>query len=147
MSEMEKVIENWEREGISLLPPNEEAAVIAALNKTGRKYSRDLVDLYCATGGMKNGEMDSLLLSLWTLDRVVSEGSGYERPFIPFADWLMDSHFYCLKYEDEAKSSVYVDFFSGEEPQRLAESLSEFFELYLAAPEKIELYDLPPRRI
>ncbi len=144
---MEKVIGKWRSEGIDLLPPNEEAAVIAELNKIGRKYSRDVVDLYCATGGMQNGEMDSLLLSLWALDRVVSESPDYGRPLFPFADWLIDSHFYCLRYENEETSSVYIDFFNGHEPRRLAETLSEFFELYLSAPEKIELYDLPPRRI
>ena len=147
MSAVKKVIENWRRAGTDLLPPNEEVAVIAALDKTGRKYARDVVDLYCATGGMKDEGMDSLLWSLWTLDRVASESPGYEHPLIPFADWWIDSHFYCLKYENEETSSVYVDFFTGGEPQRLAGSLSEFFALYLAAPEKIELYDLPPRRI
>ncbi len=147
MSAIENAIENWRREGVNLLSPEQAAAVIAALNKTGRKYSRDVVDLYCATGGMKDGGMDSLLFSLWTLDRVVSESSNYEHQFIPFADWLINSHFYCFKYENEESSSVYVDLLNGDEPQCLATTLSEFFELFLTAPEKIELYDLPPRHI
>lgn len=147
MSAIENAIENWRREVVNLLSPDEAVAVIAALNKIGRKYSRDVVDLYCATGGMKNGEMDSLLFSLWTLEQVVSESQNYERPFIPFADWLINSRFYCFKYENEETSAVYVDFLNGDEPQCLAATLSEFFELFLTAPEKIELYDLPPSHL
>lgn len=48
----------------------------------GRNYSRGVVALYGATGGMMDGESDSRMWSLWSLNRVVSENSRYERPYI-----------------------------------------------------------------
>jgi hypothetical protein len=32
---------------------------------------------------------------------VVAENSRYERPYILFADFLIDSHFYCFRYESQ----------------------------------------------
>ena len=138
---METTIEKWRREGINLLPPNEESTVIAELSKTGRKYSRDVVALYCAIGGMPDGESDSHVWSLWSLDRVISETSRYDRPYILFADFLIDSHLYCFKYENDERSSVCVDYFNGEEPEQVAASVDEFFELYLKSPKDLEMFE------
>jgi hypothetical protein len=136
---IEGVINRWRDEGVGMLPPVDEADVIEALAKTGRKYSRDVVALYRATGGMAEGESDSHAWSLWSLARVASENSRYERPYILFADFLIDSHLYCFKYNDEESSSVCVDYFDGEEPECVAESVAEFFELYLRSPEKLDV--------
>ena len=141
LSAMETTIEKWRREGVNLLPPNGEAAVIAALSKIGRKYSRDVVALYCATGGMTDGESDSRVWSLWSLKRVVSENSRYDRPYILFADFLINSHLYCFKYENDERSAVCVDYFNGEEPERIAYSVNEFFELYLKSPRDLAMFD------
>jgi len=138
---METVIEKWRREGINLFPPNDEASVIAALNKTERKYSRDVVDLYCATGGMADGESDSRMWSIWSLDRIISENSHYDRPFILFADFLRDSYLYCFKYENDELSSVYVDYFNGKEPEQVAAGVNEFFELYLKSPRDLGIFE------
>ena len=92
---LDKVLRTWRNEGIGLLPPLKEADIIARLNKTGRKYSRDVTTLYSATGGMKDGESDSHLWTLWSLDRVIQETLSYNRPHILFADFLIDSYFYC----------------------------------------------------
>lgn len=147
LSVIDEVIKKWRREGINLLPPHKEETVIGTMSRIRRNMSRDVINLYCATGGMKNGEMDSLLLSLWPFERVLSENPNYKRPYTPFADCLIDSHFYCLKYKNEETSSVYVDHLDGEGLRRVADTLPEFFELYLTIPEKIKLYDLPPRHI
>jgi hypothetical protein len=52
VNSLESTILEWQQSGLTLLPPNSEAAVYAALNATGRKYSRDVVALYHTTGGM-----------------------------------------------------------------------------------------------
>src|SRR5687768_11019616 len=119
LSALDSVLKRWRREGVGLLPPGEEAAVITALSKTGRKISRDVVELYCVTGGMEDGDTDRLW-ALWSLERIVSENATYERPYILFADYLINSHLYCFKYVGEATSSVHVDFFDGEEPKCVA---------------------------
>ncbi|MBA2503685.1 MAG: hypothetical protein H0V27_12485 [Pyrinomonadaceae bacterium] len=137
-SPVDIVLEKWKRCGIRLFPPEEEATVIATLSKVGRLISCDVVNLYCATGGMEDGEMDSLW-SLWSFDRVLSMNSDYERSYILFADYSIDAYFYCFKYESIETSSVHVDYFNGKEPQRVANSVNEFFSLYLTAPERLEM--------
>ena len=137
---MKAVLQRWEREGIKLLPAHEESEVVAALRRLGRPFSQNIVRLYCATGGMADGEMDNQMFSVWTLDKLVVENSKHMRPHILFGDFLIDSHSYGLKYEDAENSSVYVDYFGGEPPQRVADSLDEFFYLYLSDPSKIRLW-------
>ena len=140
LSAIEIAIEQWRRAGITLLPPNEEA-VIAALNQIGRKYSRDVIALYSATGGMKDGESDSHLWSLWPLARILSENPRYERPYILFADFLIDSHLYCFRYENDEIASVYIEYGNGEEPKRVAGSVNEFFEIYLRSPIDLDMFE------
>jgi hypothetical protein len=137
---MKDVLASWLKEGVSLLPPADEAGVISALTKTGRRYSRDVVALYCATGGMRDGESDSHVWSLWPLEKVVAENAGYDRPHLLFADFLIHSHLYCFRYEDEGRSAVCVDYFDGREPSALAGSVGEFFDLYLKDPGKLEMF-------
>ena len=138
---MDDVLRKWRQDRVSLLPPADEASVIAALDKTGRRYSRDVVALYCATGGMPDGDSDAHAWSLWPLGQVVSESSRYGRPDLPFGDFLIHSHLYCFRFEDEGRSSVFMDYSSDEVPERLAGSVSEFFELYLTNPGKLGMFD------
>ncbi len=88
---------------------------------------------------MEEGYSDSFMWSLWSLDRIVSENLNYSRPHILFADFMIHSYFYCFKYEDAEISSVYVDYFNEEEPHRVADSVENFFELYLSDPQKIQI--------
>jgi hypothetical protein len=141
MSALEQAIEQWRREGINLLPPSDETTVIDALNRAGRKYSRDVIALYSATGGMKDGECDSHLLSLWPLERVISETVRHNHSHILFADFLIDSHFYCFKYESNQFSSVCIEYFDGKQPERVAETVDEFFELYLRTPNALAMFE------
>jgi len=129
MTAVETAIEKWKLEGVALNPPIEESVVVAKLSVLGRPYSRDVLGLYAAIGGMEDGYSDSHMWSLWSLERVVSETTRYDRPYILFGDFLIDSHFYCFKYENEDRSSVAVDYLNGEVPELLAESVQEFFEI------------------
>ena len=134
-------IENWKRQGVELHEAIEEPVVTAALDKMGRDYSRDVVALYCATGGMKEGESDSHLWSLWPIERVLSENSRYSRPHILFADFLIDSHLYCFRYNNKQNSSVCVDYLSGEEPEVIAGSVEEFFNVFVSDPAKLRVFE------
>jgi hypothetical protein len=123
------MIQKWERDGVTLLPPHDEEEVVRELSRLGRSFSRDVVGLYCATGGMDD-EADGECLTLWTLERMVAENLKSPRPQLLFMDFLINSHCYGLQYEDADTSSVYIDYFVGE-PERVANSLDEFFKLYL----------------
>ncbi|HEX9918621.1 MAG TPA: hypothetical protein VGA87_05610, partial [Pyrinomonadaceae bacterium] len=118
----------------------DEAQVVASLDRIGRKYSRDVISFYCITGGMKDSESDSYCLSFWPLDEVVGENSSYTRPHILFADFLIHSYCYCFRYENAECSSVCVELFDDSEPELIAESIDEFFDLYLRSPKKLGVY-------
>lgn len=122
-----------------MLPPADEASVISTLDSTGRKYSRDVVSFYCATGGMQDNEPDANSVSFWPLEQVVSGNSSYARPYIMFADFLNYSHCYCFRFEDDERSSVCVEYFNEEEPELIANSVEEFFNLYLKNPEQLRI--------
>jgi hypothetical protein len=140
VNSLESTILAWQQSGLTLLPPNSEAAVYAALNATGRKYSRDVVALYCTTGGMADDQSDNRCWSLWSLDRIVAENLRYQRPYLLFADFLIESHSYCLKYENSERSAVCVDYFNGQEPKVVSKSVSEFFDLYVRESDSLEMF-------
>jgi hypothetical protein len=129
MTAVETAIEKWKLEGVALEPPLEESVVKARFSALGRVCSRDVLALYTATGGMEDGYSDSHLWSLWPLQKVVLETARYGKPYILFADFFIDSHLYCFMYQNEEKSSVGVDYLNGEEPELVAASVQEFFEL------------------
>jgi hypothetical protein len=141
MTAVEKAIEKWELKGVTLHSPIEESVVRAQLSALGRAYSRDVVALYSAPGGMEDGYSDSHMWSLWPLQRVVSETARYNRPYILFADFLIDSHFYCFKYETEERSSVGVDYLNGEEPEIVAASVEEFFEILNGDAARLKMFE------
>ncbi|MCC7306611.1 MAG: hypothetical protein IT173_03530 [Acidobacteria bacterium] len=135
------LVDKWRAEGTRLLPPLNQESVVAALNETGRKYSADVVKLYSTTGGMADCEMDDRWWSLWPLREVFSENAGYKRSEILFADFLIHSHLYIFKFETETNSSVWIDYFNGEEPERVASSVASFFESLLHNPGSLQMFD------
>lgn len=140
MSAIDAAIAKWQAEQIELLSPLHESAITARLNGLNRAYSRDVVALYAATGGMEDGDCDAHMWTLWSLDRVIKETSTYDRPDILFADFSINAHFYCFKYRDEKTSAVAVDWLNGEEPELVAPSVEEFFELLASDAEKLMMF-------
>lgn len=140
MTAVECPIEKWKLEKVALSSPVEESVVAAKLSALGRAYSRDVLALYAVTGGMEDGYSDSHLWSLWSLERVVAETGLYTRPYILFADFLCDSQLYCFKYLNEEHSSVCVDYLNGNEPELLAGSVEEFFEILNNDPARLGMF-------
>lgn len=136
---VEQVLAQWRNDGIELLPPYDEKKVISTLSLTRRKFSKDVIELYCLTGGMAAGESDRYLWSLWCLENLANENADYHKPYLLFADFLIHSHLYCFEYRSEAVSAVCIEWGNGNRPQRIADSVEDFFQLYLTKPEEIEL--------
>jgi hypothetical protein len=126
-------------EGIKLRPPGSINFVDKALSKTGRLISRDVFELYAATGGMNVDGNDSNLFSLWNLNRVIDENSRARSEDLLFGDFSLDSHFYCFRYESIDRSSVWIDHFDYVPPEKVADSVAEFFELMLKDPKAVGL--------
>lgn len=141
LSVINSLVDKWRAEGMNLLEPLNRESVIAALNETARKYSSDVVDLYCATGGMADGEMDDRCWSFWPLSEVISENAGYKRRELLFADFLIHSHLYSFKFESESISSVWIDYFNSDQPEKVAHSVGEFFETLLNDPGSLQMFD------
>ena len=61
------------------------------------------------------------------------------RPYVLFADSLIDSHLYCFRYEDDESTSVCIEYANGEEPLRVAGSVNEFFQKYARSPGELDM--------
>ena len=91
-------------------------------------------------GGMADDEMDDRCWSLWPLNKVIAENAHHKRPEILFADFLINSHFYCFRCENDSTSSVCIDYFDGNEPEKLTDSVIEFFELLVRDSGSLQMF-------
>lgn len=136
---LQRIIEKWKDENLEIVSPYSESQIHESFNKIGKAVSKDVFQVYRTFGGLAGGVMDSNLLSLWDLDQLVAENLSYKSDFILFGDFLIFSHLYGYKFENENISSVYSDFETGEY-LKISESVEEFFYLYLTDPIEIGLY-------
>jgi hypothetical protein len=135
MTNVQRVLHQWESQGLPLIPPADRETVIRYLEATGKRFARDVVDLYCTTGGLDDW-MDDLMFTLWPLRRIRSTNAVMSGDDLYFADMLISSFEYFLRAEDGERSAVY----GGYETRKLADSIEEFFGLYLNDPAQIDLF-------
>ena len=133
-----KVINVWREEKIKLAPPNSQQQIVDCFHSLKKVPSKDVLKFYAICGGMTDYAMDNSLLSVWTLDEIAKKNTIVS-DLICFADFLIESHRYAFKYENENVSSIYSD---CESPEfiKIADSLEQFFDLYLMNPNEIYLY-------
>ncbi len=126
-----------------MLPAEDDAHICSELDRLQRPYSQDVVNVYRVTGGMEDFcDDDQAMFSLWSLSRLVRETLESDCPGIPFADFLICSHLYAYKYEDDFRSSVYVYHGPGI-LEEVAPSIADFFEKYLTkSDDLLLLWDL-----
>jgi hypothetical protein len=139
MDALNRVLENWRKEDIRLLPPYKETEIVSAFAKMNQKLSADVIHLYRTTGGMEDGEIDSNCFTLWSLEKVVEENNAFGSPQLAFADFLIESHLYYFEYENENRSRVFNDW-KAKELEKIADSVNEFFEIYLRDSEQLGLF-------
>lgn len=135
---LENVIQKWKNEELEVVQPYSETQVREAFDKIGKSVSKDIIQIYTSIGSM-NDTMDLNLLCFWNLGNLVTENLNHKSKFTLFGDFLINSHFYGYKYENENISSVYSDFETGEYI-KIAESVEEFLHLYLTDLIEIGLY-------
>jgi hypothetical protein len=136
---LQKIVEKWKDENLELVSPYSVEQVQKNFDKIGKLVSKDILQIYTTFGGIADENIDSNLLSFWTLEQLVVENSSRKSDFILFGDFLIFSHLYGYKYENKNISSVYSDFETGEF-LKISESVEEFFHLYLTNPREIGLY-------
>lgn len=134
-----KVIRQWREENLELSLPNSEQQIIDCFRSIERLLAKDILEFYSICGGMIDGDMGESLLSVWTIERIAEENSTSSE-LTYFADFLINSHLYAFKHENENTSSVYSDWETSEFI-KIADSVEQFFELYLTNPYKIGLFE------
>lgn len=133
-----EVIEKWRRENVKPSPPKSEKKIVECFLAIERSLSKDVLEFYSICDGTIDEKMDNSLLSVWSLETVVKENSTVSK-LTYFADFLIESHRYAFKYENENTSSVYSDWETSE-LIKVADSVERFFDLYLTKPNEIGLF-------
>lgn len=133
-----KVINVWREQNITLGLPNSHQEIIECFGLIKKAPSKDVLEFYATCGGMIDYAMDDSLLSVWTLEEIAKKNTT-DSEIVYFADFLIDSHRYAFKNESNSISSIYSDCESAE-LIRIADSLEQFFDLYLTNPTEIGLY-------
>ncbi|MSR57651.1 MAG: hypothetical protein EXS05_08260 [Planctomycetaceae bacterium] len=130
----QRVRDHWISQSINLLPPTEEEDILDAFSRNGRfPVSRDVIKLYRTVGGFRDYESDDEEWSLWPLSRVTDGRSAPTGAFIIFADFLIESHWYSVRYSNRETSEVFLDYGNGGGSEPLSASLESFLESYLQA--------------
>lgn len=139
-----RVLDTWKADGIPLVRAMDYEATAKRFRAAGLEPAKDFIRFYSTVGGMIDYETDHNLWSCWSIDKIIEEMSGYPRSGICFADWLIHSHIHVVRAENEERSSVWVDYFSGNEAEKVADSLDDFLDRYLKKDETtIIFFDEP----
>lgn len=138
MSEtLNRVLDYWKANNVFLAPRLDARILREKFNEAKLAVAEDFIKFLATTGGMNVAGEDPNTWSCWSIDRILEENRSYSRPGILFADWCINSLFHVVRRESENTSSVWVDDFSDETPFKVADSLSDFLERYLAKDSNI----------
>ncbi len=132
---LEKVKEHWKLERLKLAEPLSENEIIAVFAELGILLSSDVIEVYSNLGGFDENDMDSECLTFWTIEKIQRENEANSE-YVYFADFLIDSHQYAFKYENPDISSIHV-YYSENAKYKIANSFTDFFELYLKNPARL----------
>ena len=139
---LQKIVEKWKNDNLEISLPYTKNQVLKSFAKIGKQVSNDILEVYTTFGGLADDGIDSNLMSFWTLDQLESENLSRKSEFTFFGDFLIFSHSYGYKYENENVSSVYSDYETAEF-KKISDSVEEFFHLYITDPTEIGLYKEP----
>jgi hypothetical protein len=132
---LQKVVDNWKKEGLKLEKPLLATELNAAFADSNITTAKEITELYSNFNGFADEELDSECITFWTIKKILSEYQK-ESQYVVFADFLIDSHWYAFKANDENTASVYL-YYGDEDTTKISNSLAEFFELYLTEPAKL----------
>ncbi len=135
-----QVLESWNSDQVSLVPPLDYGATIERFRAAGMNPAEDLATFYSIVGGMTDYGTDPNLWSCWSIDRIISETAAYSREWIPFGDWCIHSHIHVARSEPGDRTSVWVDYYSGLDAEKVADSLEDFLDRYLRKDETTMIF-------
>lgn len=136
---VKKVEQIWKNEGLKIAKPLSENNVVEAFANLGILLSQEIIDVYSNLGGMIDEDMDSVCFSFWTVEKILTENKpNSELTF--FADFLINSHWFGFKFENQKASSVHI-YWEENQIEKIADSFGEFFATYITNPGKYYLFD------
>ena len=131
---------SWEAQKISLAKPLSEEEIIAAFAEINIFVPKDVIEVYTNFGGFDKDDMDSELITFWSIEKIIRESRSSKHNFSDkytyFADHLIDSYWYGFEFRDAEYSSVFVSYDKNDN-RKVADSFGKFFEIYLKTPNKI----------
>ncbi len=136
---VKKIEQIWKNEGLDLARPLSRIDIFNSFANFDILLSKDVIDIYSTIGGMTDNESDSVLLSFWTVEKILAENEP-KQELICFADFLIYSHLYGFKFENEDTSSIHI-YWGKNQIEKIADSFDEFFENYIINPGKYYLFD------
>lgn len=136
---VKKVEHIWKSESLSIAKPLSKNAVIESFAKLNIQLSKDVIEVYSNIGGMIDENMDSTCFSFWTFERILAENKPNSE-LVFFSDFLINSHWYGFKFENEKTSSIHI-FWAENQIENIADSFNDFFENYIVNPGKYYLFD------
>lgn len=85
------IVDKWRSEGVMLNPPASAEEIDHTEKIIGFKFPDDFKDFYLVANGFMNRDMlaDSMI-SLWPLERIISEDWG-EPDFVGICDWFLSA--------------------------------------------------------
>ena len=130
---LSRIVERWRLKHIDLLPAANEEQLKAVWHRLDGQLSADVTAFYGVFGGYVDADMDDRHLSLWPVEKIVTENEIIRIRGVLFAYFLAFSHGYYFKFESPSTSSVWVDWFDGRDEQ-VAVSVEDFLVRYLDDP-------------
>lgn len=139
---LKKISKIWRLEGLNLAEPLPESEILDGFAKLRGSVSKEVIDVYSNVGGMIEDGMDSICFSFWTIEKIIEVNNrlaGLSSDLVFFADFLIESHLYGFKFENEKVSSIHI-YFGENQVVKVADSFDEFFDNYLTKTEKYFLF-------
>jgi len=139
------VLAKWKSEGVRLNPPALQAALAQLEVALGVSLPADVREFYSVADGMVDFEHDSRMLSLWSIARILKDGSEFAKRTpgilqeLAFCDVLIDSYHYFFRVTDDRVVTIghHLDLHDEEA------SLEQFLARYLIAPETLPALGSP----
>jgi hypothetical protein len=135
-----QAVASWRTQGLELLPGIDSLRIEELAQKHNVKLTEDARHLYNLCGGMGPDVEDQACFALWPLERALAESVTFPPGLLPFAEGLISSHLYLLRWESADISSVHVDYeYTGKTIQCVAESLEVAFMYLGRSPSRLLL--------
>lgn len=133
------VLKQWNAED---LQPNEAFSsgdIAIEFQSLGIKANIEVLEVFSHLNGFDEGEMDCHCINFWSIDKIKLENQRNSE-MVEFADFLIDSFRYGFKVEPDDSVGVYV-VYSYDNNEKVADSFSTFFQLYLTDAGKLFAFE------